>query len=332
MEVSPALFESIFHSVEEHIAVIQRSGEIIACNQAWQRFGFENGIDAEFNWIGQNYLDVLKKSCAAGDLNASDILSGMLTVVHAGVSAFSYEYPCHSPTRQRWFTMRITILQGVEPDYFVITHHDITQRKIAEQRAEALSLQDPLTGLGNRRLFDASLIEALRLSQRDQTWIGLLLIDVDHFKSYNDEFGHLAGDLCLRKVAAVLQAHARRPGDIAMRIGGDEFALLVRITASSDLTTMAESVLQDVRHLQMSFANGQLLTVSIGVIAVVAQPQLSADTLYQTVDQALYQAKVAGRNQVVLVPQHATGTLSVPQTRPRAQRSKVVPSQTFRSS
>lgn len=304
MDISPTLFESVFHSVEEHIAVIKRSGEIIACNAAWQRFGLENGIEADFDWIGQNYLDVLKKSCAAGDPSASDILSGMLNVVQAEATAFSYEYPCHSPARHRWFTMRITTLQGhLTPSFFVITHHDITLRKLAEQQTEALSLQDPLTGLGNRRKFDVSLVEALRLSQRDQTLFGLLLIDVDHFKSFNDEYGHLAGDLCLRKVAGVLQAHARRPGDIAMRIGGDEFALLVRIKDPSHLTLMAESILKDVRRLQMFFANQQLLTVSIGVIAVVGNPQLSADVLYQTVDKALYQAKIAGRNQIVCAQQ-----------------------------
>lgn len=316
MEISPALFESIFHSLEEHIAVINCSGEIIACNIAWQRFGLENGVDADVDWVGQNYLDVLKKSCAAGDLSASDILSGMLTVVHAGVNAFSYEYPCHSPTHQRWFIMRITTLHSaLKRDYFVITHHDITQRKIAEQRAEALSMQDPLTGLGNRRMFDLSLVEALRLSQRDQTLMGLMLIDVDHFKSFNDEFGHLAGDLCLRKVAGVLQAHARRPGDLAMRIGGDEFALLVRIKDPSNLTMMAKSVLKDVRGLHMRFGNKQLLTLSIGLIAVVANPQLSADILYQTVDNALYQAKVAGRNQIACAhQQQITTTHAVSET------------------
>lgn len=311
MDVSPALFESVFNSVEEHIAVIQRSGEIIACNSAWQRFGIENGVGAEFNWIGQNYLEVLKKSCTAGDLSASDILSGMLTVIHAGVSTFSYEYPCHSPSQQRWFTLRITKLQDIALDCFVITHLDISQRKKAEQRAEALSLQDPLTGLGNRRLFDMSLGEALRLSQREQTFIGLILIDVDHLKSFNDEFGHLAGDMCLRKVAAVLQAHARRPGDIAMRIGGDEFALLVRIKAPSNLTKITNSMLKDTRRLQIPHSNTQSLTVSIGAMAVIANPQWSADAMYQRVDKALYQAKSAGRNQVVLAHQHQAAAAQV---------------------
>jgi diguanylate cyclase (GGDEF)-like protein len=300
MSIAPELFESVFHSVEEHIAVINRSGQIVACNRAWQNFGIENGVPASLSWIGQNYLEVLRNSCATGDSTASEILSGMMKVVDADAASFYYEYPCHSPSRSRWFTMRVCKLgDSAVADYFVISHHDVTQRKLAEERAEALALQDPLTGLGNRRQFDLSLQQEIRGSLRDQTLIGLALIDVDHFKSFNDEFGHAAGDLCLCKVGRVLQAHARRPGDLAMRIGGDEFALILRISDPENLLVIGQSILQDVRDLQMSFAGTQLITVSIGLLSLVANRQMDADALYQEVDKALYQAKIAGRDQIV---------------------------------
>ena len=135
-------------------------------------FGIENGVPAETSWIGQNYIAVLTNACGGGDHGASEILQGMLAVFNAEITCFYYEYPCHSPSKHRWFTMRVCKLNGNNlDDYYVISHHDVTQRKLAEERAEALSLQDPLTGLGNRRQFDASLKQEIRNSMRDQTLI-----------------------------------------------------------------------------------------------------------------------------------------------------------------
>ena len=302
MSLAPELFEAVFHSVEEHIAVIHRSGQIVACNRAWQNFGIENGVSACSSWVGQNYLDVLRNACAAGDSIAPEILSGVISVVAADAASFYYEYPCHSPSKQRWFTMRVCKLgDSAVADYFVISHHDVTQRKLAEERAEALALQDSLTGLGNRRQFDLSVKQEIRSSLRDQTLIGLALIDVDHFKNVNDEFGHAAGDLCLCKVGRVLQAHARRPGDLAMRIGGDEFALILRVSDPASLLLIGQAILQDVRNLQMKFAGSELVTVSIGLLSLVANRLVDGDTLYQEVDKALYQAKIAGRDQIIFV-------------------------------
>ncbi|MBX9849370.1 MAG: GGDEF domain-containing protein, partial [Rhodocyclaceae bacterium] len=94
--------------------------------------------------------------------------------------------------------MRITSLHGEEGEgFFVISHHNITQRKLAEEQVEEIAKQDPLTGLSNRRAFHPFLSNEMRRSIREQTPIGLALIDVDYFKNYNDEFGHAAGDQCL---------------------------------------------------------------------------------------------------------------------------------------
>ena len=134
---------------------------------------------------------------------------------------------------------------------------------------------------------------------REQSLIGLALIDVDHFKRFNDEFGHAAGDLCLCKIGQVLQAHARRPGDLAMRIGGDEFALILRINDPANLLMIGQAILQDVRNLQMYCASSELVTVSIGLLSLVVNHHVEGDTLYQDVDKALYQAKIAGRDQIV---------------------------------
>jgi diguanylate cyclase (GGDEF)-like protein len=139
----------------------------------------------------------------------------------------------------------------------------------------------------------------MRNSIRNRTPIGLALIDVDYFKNYNDEFGHAAGDQCLIKIGQVLLTHARRPDDLAARIGGDEFALILRNTELDTVRKIAESVLKEINDLKMVFGDSKQVTVSIGLLSVVPHEQQSEDFLFQEADKALYRAKSAGRNQAV---------------------------------
>jgi diguanylate cyclase (GGDEF)-like protein len=139
----------------------------------------------------------------------------------------------------------------------------------------------------------------MRNSIRNRTPIGLALIDVDYFKNYNDEFGHAAGDQCLTKIGQVLLTHARRPDDLAARIGGDEFALILRNTELDTVRKIAESVLKEINDLKMVFGDSKQVTVSIGLLSVVPHEQQSEDFLFQEADKALYRAKSAGRNQAV---------------------------------
>lgn len=300
MPTPAALYESVFHSLEDQIAVIDQAGNILEVNFAWQNFGIENGLPSGYACVGHNYLDTLSNSAAAGDSLAGDAMQGIAGVL-AGKHAFFYhEYPCHSPDENRWFTMRVTALHGDESrGLFVISHHNVTQRKLAEERVEELAMHDPLTGLGNRRAFQLFLNKEMRSSIRNQAPIGLVLIDVDYFKNYNDEFGHTAGDQCLTNVGQVLLAHARRPDDLAARIGGDEFALILGNTELQIVRGIAESVLKAINSLKMVFGDSKQVTVSIGLLSVVPHEQQSGDFLFQEADKALYRAKSAGRNQAV---------------------------------
>lgn len=300
MPIPVALYESVFHSLEDQIAVIGQAGKILEVNLAWQNFGIENGLPSGYACVGHNYLDILSNSAAAGDSLAGEALQGIAGVLAGKHAFFYYEYPCHSTDEKRWFTMRVTALHGDESGgVFVISHHNVTQRKLAEERVEELAMHDPLTGLGNRRAFQLFLNKEMRSSIRNQAPIGLVLIDVDYFKSYNDEFGHAAGDQCLTNVGQVLLAHARRPGDLAARIGGDEFALILGNTGLEMVRDIAESVLKAIKDLKMVFGGSKQVTVSIGLLSVVLHEQQSEDFLFQEADKALYRAKSAGRNQAV---------------------------------
>lgn len=175
--------------------------------------------------------------------------------------------------------------------------------KLALQRRELerLSQQDALTGIANRRHFDEALAWACRRSARTDEPLGLAMIDVDHFKQYNDHYGHGAGDDALRKIARTLAGAARRPYDVAARYGGEEFVLLLPSVA--DFENALEQLRQDVLGLGIAHsgsATAGVLTISCGGIVARGTHAASPETLLRRADSLLYQAKRAGRNRVVV--------------------------------
>jgi diguanylate cyclase (GGDEF)-like protein len=180
--------------------------------------------------------------------------------------------------------------------------------KLAAGQAELrrLTTVDPLTGIANRRAFDAALDTEWRRAMRSRANVSLLLLDVDCFKSFNDVYGHPAGDDCLRKIAGVLVGTARRGGELIARCGGEEFAVLLPGVGTTEATALAQRMCQSVRDLNIAHAASTVtayVTVSIGVAAMLpARPtdprQASPASLVERADRALYAAKAAGRDRV----------------------------------
>ena len=203
--------------------------------------------------------------------------------------------------------------EGAGPPGIVVALRDATERKDAELRLndaleamERMASTDGLTGLANRRHFDEIAHHEWRRCGREHQPLSLLLLDVDHFKSFNDRYGHLAGDDCLRALASELAAAAWRPGDLAARFGGEEFLLLLPHTPLEDAIDIAERFRE--RVLNLAIANEGtggpgVVTVSVG--AATAWPLnsesriASVGDLLAAADGALYKAKSRGRNQVV---------------------------------
>ncbi|MBS1170065.1 MAG: hypothetical protein H6R01_983 [Burkholderiaceae bacterium] len=173
------------------------------------------------------------------------------------------------------------------------------------QELERMAMQDGLTGLANRRQFDLALDEEFRRAMRHQQPLALVMLDVDAFKQYNDQYGHPAGDDCLRKISAVVKACQRRAGDLAARYGGEEIALLLPGTDLDSARAIAVQIQQDVRNLAIAHPTGSngILTVSCGVDAIVPvhNRHLPPDLL-ERADKALYAAKAAGRDHVMAAP------------------------------
>ena len=166
-----------------------------------------------------------------------------------------------------------------------------------------LATTDPLTGIANRRSLDDALTTQIRLGARAREPLALLMADIDSFKSYNDAYGHQAGDEVLRRVAAVLGEAARRPTDIAARYGGEEFVVALPNTDSDGALLVAQGLVEAVRGLGIAHGRSGTkpwVTVSIGVGVIVPSSDDSLDTLLRIADRALYAAKGLGKDTVVL--------------------------------
>ena len=173
---------------------------------------------------------------------------------------------------------------------------------VAMAKLQELSVTDGLTGIANRRHFDSALRAEWSRAERAGTTLSLALIDVDHFKKFNDRYGHLQGDDCLRTVAQVLAKSVSRPGELAARYGGEEFALIIPNTQGSDAVRLAERIRAAIVACNIAHADSDLgyLTISIGVASIVPSVNILPQTLTHAADEALYSAKKGGRNQTVM--------------------------------
>lgn len=165
-----------------------------------------------------------------------------------------------------------------------------------------LADHDSLTGLHNRRSFNRQLERLWRQAQRENQSLALLLCDIDHFKAYNDCYGHQAGDNVLQRVGAVLADAARRPLDMSVRLGGEEFAVLLYDITDEQARERAEALREALQRLGIRHERSdtaQMVTMSVGVACLLPAEEGDIAQLYERADRALYEAKAFGRNQVV---------------------------------
>jgi diguanylate cyclase (GGDEF)-like protein/PAS domain S-box-containing protein len=211
--------------------------------------------------------------------------------------------------REIWLETSLRVAADVSDTLSVVAvTRDITDRKQLELQLEAMAMLDGLTGLANRRAFDAALAREVSRARRTRAPLALLMIDADRFKRFNDDYGHLPGDACLKAIASVVAMAARRPTDVAARYGGEEMALLLPGTDLMSAHAIANDIVRQVQGLAIPHARNlpwKVVTVSIGT--AVIDPH-DTDTLHDaawlisTADLALYDAKAHGRNQAIATP------------------------------
>lgn len=172
----------------------------------------------------------------------------------------------------------------------------------ANKKLEKLANLDGLTGIANRRVFDDDLKKEWRRAKRQNSVLSLLMCDVDYFKNYNDSYGHLAGDECLRKIADTMSQLFQRAGDVVTRYGGEEFAIILPGVPYRGLSKVTEQLRLSIAHLGIKHLRPDgtsIVTISIGGITVSPDVEISEQEIVNRADKALYQAKQKGRNQSV---------------------------------
>jgi diguanylate cyclase (GGDEF)-like protein len=165
-----------------------------------------------------------------------------------------------------------------------------------------MTVTDPLTGVYNRRYFDARIAAAINSAKRDDRLLNLAILDIDYFKQYNDSHGHQAGDRVLVAVGELLNTMLKRADDCGFRLGGEEFAMLLNNKSKADAMRFVEQVRQALEGLRITHERSDVspfVTASFGVVSIPASQAGGFDDLYQMADRLLYEAKRAGRNKVV---------------------------------
>ncbi len=176
--------------------------------------------------------------------------------------------------------------------------------KTANKQLEKLAVEDALTGLANRRHFNTMLNAEIRRAFRRQDYLSLLMCDVDFFKRYNDHYGHVAGDSCLRAVAEAIQRTCRRAGQLSARYGGEEFAVIMPGSPLKEAEIVAKKIQEELAVRAIPHASSDAagtVTISIGAVSAVVKDSRTADWFVKQADDALYRSKEHGRNRVTCV-------------------------------
>ncbi len=247
---------------------VARRIRVIEAGSNWTPIIFISGMDSE---------DDLRRGIEAG---GDDYLIKPVSPVVLGAKI---------KAMQRLHDMRKALLE---------TTHKLNG---ANQELRRLSALDGLTGIPNRRSFDNALLIEWRRNTRTASAMSLAMIDVDNFKQYNDEYGHLAGDDCLRKIAVALQLALKRPGDMIARYGGEEFVAILPATPLAGGLSIAQGLCDTIKALALPHATTvreKIVTISVGVASTIPDYASAPSMLIEAADEMLYRAKRDGRDRV----------------------------------
>ena len=285
-------FAEFFDHAPIGMAVLDLAGRRVAANDALCRLtGFSRN-----QLMGATVVAITHQDDR--DLDAES----RQQLIHGTIPAYQFEKRIiHAGGHEVWVLVTMSVIRGDDgtPKYLVSQVLDISKRKEYEQQLETLVDHDHLTGLYNRRRFEQEVDRELKRIARHGSRATLLLIDLDHFKDVNDQFGHAAGDALLKTVAAALE-HRVRQVDVLARIGGDEFAVILPHTAADQGRCLAEGIVLLLGR-QTAVHGDAVINVSASV-GVMPFADDSARQMMECVDCAMYTAKRAGRGGIATFP------------------------------
>ena len=294
LTATQALLQTAMNEMADGLAMFDQHGRLTVWNKRYTSlFPY---VEAE-SCRGRTLAEILSAGVLRGEIAIppdATPLSWVEEEVRRSASAEASELLLSSG---RWVSKTTSAL----PDGgWVTLYADITEKKAAIEQLEVLANKDGLTGIANRRCFNERLDAAVEIARRSHEPLSLLMVDVDHFKTYNDTYGHPAGDEVLRTLAAALQTSCRGGVDLAARYGGEEFAIIMPGAAEKVARKTADRIAQSVRELAIPHASSDKgrITVSIGISTLGHGMAGNPSILLETGDRALYAAKCAGRDTV----------------------------------
>lgn len=300
--------------------------DLILCDsaeEAYQTIGFDDPEQTEteldlvlldINLPGKSGIEACRElsgHAVFGDvpiivISGIDVLEGLDAAFSAGATDYITKPPSHTELLAR---VRSALRLKSEMNRRKAREQDllVLNERLAEANLELerLSVTDSLTGLANRRSFNEYLSREWLREQRQQQPFSVIMIDIDHFKKYNDYYGHLKGDVCLQKVSLALQGALCRATDLLARYGGEEFVAILPNTDIEGAKELATAFHARVRELEIPHQASPvapIVTISIGVTCAIPSQQLTPYQLVDLADKALYKAKQGGRNQSVIEP------------------------------
>jgi len=310
MCISLDLLSQVVDHAGSGIAVLDDQCRILVWNE-WMHLHADEALLRKP--IGRNFFELLsvlqntrlhEAIDAALTQGASSLLSPRLNPLPLPF----YAWPRPSNPEPIPVSIMVRGLQVDKQHYCMVVIHDMSQmtkreKHLRSRNTELLSSAylDPLTGIANRRRFDEFVATEFRRAQRSEELLSILMIDVDHFKAYNDHYGHPQGDTCLRQVAEAIASVVQRAGDLAARYGGEEFVAVLPGTDKDGAVILAENLRNRILQLAIPHEASKVLpqvTVSIGVACITPDRSAKFETLVSAADFALYRAKHEGRNRV----------------------------------
>jgi len=308
-----ATFDIMFAVLDQHVAatfVLNREGRVIVWNRACAELtGLRASevLGTREHWKG---FYSAERPCVA-DLVLKDAVEWAPEYYVAysdsqtAKGALAVEFWCDIPRtgRRCYIAAEAGVIHGPAGEFIGVIEsvRDLTHIKTAEARLRDLAGLDGLTGLPNRRTFDETLASEWRRAVRTGEPLSLLLLDIDHFKGFNDNLGHCYGDQCLTTVAALIAGAFHRTRDLSARYGGEEFAIILPATNAAGASVAAERVRRaieqkEIRHPANSAS--PFVTASVGQATAIPCQHCRADDVLKRADAALYRAKDLGRNRV----------------------------------
>jgi len=308
------LARNTLDALTKHICVLDENGIILAVNRAWREFAAANDSSAQQVSEGQNYLAICDAVKGAEAEQAAQFAGNVRAVMAGALDHFVMEYPCHSPSVQRWFQVRVTRFDDDGPVRVVVAHDNITERHLSEEKLAYVSQFDALTGLPNRNLLRDRLAQSLTQATRNDWQMAVLIVDLDHFKTVNDTLGRAMGDVLLQQVASRLQ-NCVRSGDTVARLSADEFAIILsNLARPVDAGLVAQKIMETCGQPYEVGGKRTYLTASLGV-ALYPGDGTDPDMLLGNADIATHRAKEQGRNNCQFyLPQMNARTLQRMQT------------------